>query len=90
MQGVITANVAVVNPVKAANRSHIMVSVSTERVSLLKYQNLARRIFAEHSNVMGFKTLVTLERVKVGWTYPLVEKLLLKPVPFFHLACHPR
>lgn len=44
-------------PGKSRKLITLIVSVSTERASLRKYQNLARGIFAEHSNVLGFKTL---------------------------------
>lgn len=38
--------------------------------SMNEYQTLARRLFAENSNVTWFKTIVALDRVKVGLNVP--------------------
>jgi Lrp/AsnC family leucine-responsive transcriptional regulator len=40
--------------------------------SMKEYQALARRLFAENSNVTWFKTIVALDRVKVGLNVPSV------------------
>jgi hypothetical protein len=37
-----------------------------------EYQALARRLFAENANVTWFKTIVALDRVKVGLEVPSV------------------
>ncbi|WP_256584089.1 Lrp/AsnC family transcriptional regulator [Pseudomonas sp. SDI] len=100
--GVITANVAVVEPTAVGRPITIIVEVMTERTSIREleamkahfavpevqqcyyvtgevdfvlvlnvasmqeYQVLARRLFAENPNVTWFKTIVALDRVKVG------------------------
>lgn len=104
--GVITANIAVVDPVRVGKPITIVAEVSTERTSIdalnamkahfavpqvqqcyyvtgeadfvlllnvatmQEYQDLARRLFAENPNVKWFKTLVVLDRVKVGLDVP--------------------
>ena len=40
--------------------------------SMNEYQALARRLFAENPNVTWFKTIVALDRVKVGFEVPSV------------------
>lgn len=40
--------------------------------SMQEYQVLARRLFAENANVTWFKTIVALDRVKVGLEVPSV------------------
>lgn len=100
--GVITANVAVLDPTAVGRPITIIVEVMTERTSIREleamkahfavpevqqcyyvtgevdfvlvlsvasmqeYQALARRLFAENPNVTWFKTIVALDRVKVG------------------------
>lgn len=39
--------------------------------SMQEYQELAARLFAENPNVKWFKTLVALDRVKVGLEVPV-------------------
>jgi DNA-binding Lrp family transcriptional regulator len=104
--GVIIANVAVVDPVKAGKPITIIAEVSVERTSaealaatkasfcvpqvqqcyyvtgeadfvlvlnvasMQEYQDLAGQLFAENPNVKWFKTLVALDRVKVGLQVP--------------------
>ena len=105
-RGVITANVAVVDPTAVGRPITIIVEVMAERTSLdaleamkahfavpevqqcyyvtgevdfvlvltvasmQEYQALARRLFAENANVTWFKTIVALDRVKVGLEIP--------------------
>ncbi|MGU9855417.1 Lrp/AsnC family transcriptional regulator [Pseudomonas sp. LF245] len=105
--GVIIANVAVVDPVKAGKPITIIAEVSVERTSaealaatktsfsvpqvqqcyyvtgeadfvlvlnvasMQEYQDLAGQLFAENPNVKWFKTLVALDRVKVGLHVPV-------------------
>ncbi len=105
--GVIIANVALVDPVKAGKPITIIAEVSVERTSIdalsttkasfsvpqvqqcyyvtgeadfvlvlnvasmQEYQDLAARLFAENPNVKWFKTLVALDRVKVGLEVPI-------------------
>jgi DNA-binding Lrp family transcriptional regulator len=40
--------------------------------SMQEYQALSRRLFAENPNVTWFKTIVALDRVKVGLDVPSV------------------
>jgi Lrp/AsnC family transcriptional regulator, leucine-responsive regulatory protein len=104
--GVITSNVAVVDPVLVGKPITIVVEVMTERTSIdaleamkkhfavpeiqqcyyvtgeadfvlivnvatmQDYQALARRLFAENPNVKWFKTMVTLDSVKVSLEVP--------------------
>lgn len=105
--GVIIANVAVVDPVKAGKPITIIAEVSVERTSaealaatkagfcvpqvqqcyyvtgeadfvlvlnvasMQEYQDLAGQLFAENPNVKWFKTLIALDRVKVGLHVPV-------------------
>lgn len=39
--------------------------------SMQEYQELARQLFADNPNVKWFKTLVALDRVKVGLEVPI-------------------
>ena len=104
--GVITGNVAIVDPTAVGRPITIIVEVMAERTSLealeamkahfavpevqqcyyvtgevdfvlvltvasmQEYQALARRLFAENTNVTWFKTIVALDRVKVGLDVP--------------------
>ncbi|ALQ04859.1 MULTISPECIES: Lrp/AsnC family transcriptional regulator [Pseudomonas] len=104
--GVITGNVAIVDPTAVGRPITIIVEVMAERTSIEaleamkahfavpevqqcyyvtgevdfvlvltvasmnEYQTLARRLFAENSNVTWFKTIVALDRVKVGLNVP--------------------
>ncbi|MBV6822121.1 Lrp/AsnC family transcriptional regulator [Pseudomonas sp. PD9R] len=104
--GVITGNVAIVDPTAIGRPITIIVEVMAERTSLealeamkahfavpevqqcyyvtgevdfvlvltvasmQEYQALARRLFAENTNVTWFKTIVALDRVKVGLAVP--------------------
>ena len=106
--GVITGNVAIVDPTAVGRPITIIVEVMAERTSIEaleemkahfavpevqqcyyvtgevdfvlvltvasmnEYQALARRLFAENSNVTWFKTIVALDRVKVGLNVPSV------------------
>ncbi|WP_287063823.1 Lrp/AsnC family transcriptional regulator [Pantoea sp.] len=105
-RGVITGNVALVDPTAVGRPITIIVEVMAERTSIealeamkahfavpevqqcyyvtgevdfilvltvasmKEYQTLARRLFAENSNVTWFKTIVALDRVKVGLDVP--------------------
>jgi len=107
-KGMITGNVAIVDPTAVGRPITIIVEVMTERTSLdelekmkahfavpevqqcyyvtgevdfvlvltvasmQEYQVLARRLFAENANVTWFKTIVALDRVKVGLEVPSV------------------
>ncbi|MBV4522097.1 Lrp/AsnC family transcriptional regulator [Pseudomonas sp. SWRI74] len=107
-KGIITGNVAIVDPTAVGRPITIIVEVMTERTSLdelekmkahfavpevqqcyyvtgevdfvlvltvasmQEYQALARRLFAENANVTWFKTIVALDRVKVGLEVPSV------------------
>ena len=107
-RGVITGNVAIVDPTAVGRPITIIVEVMAERTSLealeamkahfavpevqqcyyvtgevdfvlvltvasmQEYQALARRLFAENANVTWFKTIVALDRVKVGLEVPSV------------------
>jgi DNA-binding Lrp family transcriptional regulator len=107
-KGIITGNVAIVDPTPVGRPITIIVEVMTERTSLdelekmkahfavpevqqcyyvtgevdfvlvltvasmQEYQVLARRLFAENANVTWFKTIVALDRVKVGLEVPSV------------------
>lgn len=104
--GVITGNVAIVDPNAVGRPITIIVEVMAERTSIealeamkahfrvpevqqcyyvtgevdfvlvltvasmQEYQALARRLFAENTNVTWFKTIVALDRVKVGLEVP--------------------
>ncbi|CAI8734893.1 Lrp/AsnC family transcriptional regulator [Pseudomonas sp. IT-P176] len=104
--GVITGNVAIVDPTAVGRPITIIVEVMAERTSLealeamkahfavpevqqcyyvtgevdfvlvltvasmQEYQALARRLFAQNTNVTWFKTIVALDRVKVGLDVP--------------------
>ena len=106
--GVITGNVAIVDPTAVGRPITIIVEVMAERTSIealeamkahfavpevqqcyyvtgevdfvlvltvasmQEYQALARRLFAENANVTWFKTIVALDRVKVGLGVPSV------------------
>jgi DNA-binding Lrp family transcriptional regulator len=107
-RGVITGNVAIVDPTAVGRPITIIVEVMAERTSIealgamkahfavpevqqcyyvtgevdfvlvltvasmQEYQALARRLFAENANVTWFKTIVALDRVKVGLDVPSV------------------
>lgn len=107
--GVITGNVAIVDPTAVGRPITIIVEVMAERTSIdaleamkahfavpevqqcyyvtgevdfvlvltvasmQEYQALARRLFAENANVTWFKTIVALDRVKVGLSVPSVS-----------------
>ncbi|OOV91483.1 Lrp/AsnC family transcriptional regulator [Pseudomonas sp. MF4836] len=108
--GVITGNVAIVNPTQVGKAITIVVEVMTERTSIdalesmkkhfavpevqqcyyvtgeadfvlivnvgsmQEYQALARRLFAENANVRWFKTMVALDRLKVGLEVSCTDK----------------
>lgn len=105
-RGVITGNVAIVDPTAVGRPITIIVEVMAERTSIKaleamkahfavpevqqcyyvtgevdfvlvltvasmqEYQALAQRLFAENANVTWFKTIVALDRVKVGLDVP--------------------
>ncbi|MCK9798175.1 AsnC family transcriptional regulator [Pseudomonas chlororaphis] len=108
--GVITGNVAIVDPTQVGKPITIVVEVMTERTSIdameamkkhfavpevqqcyyvtgeadfvlivnvatmQEYQALARRLFAENANVKWFKTMVALDRLKVGLEVPCLPE----------------
>jgi len=107
--GVITGNVAVVDPTLVGKPITILVEIMVERTSIdaleamkkhfaiaqvqqcyyvtgdvdfvlvmnvatmQEYQVLSRRLFAENGNVKWFKTIVALDRVKVGLEVPCLS-----------------